>query len=183
MDGVSNPSTTPRRNAHSIETRVVLYRWHPWHERAVYVVSTLEKIEPVFRCALEPGDRVRTIDIPQWMFDPAVCRRIEIVTSPSVSVTALRDLAQVYASVRGAEPRAMVEAEHSTTPDRGGAHAIPDGTAAERPARAVSAPANKSFVARSSSGSSRPGRAADRKAPARTPRAPVRRGRRSGGAR
>ena len=183
MNADERDCTTPRRNAHSIETRVVLYRWHPWHPRAVYVVATLDKIEPVFRCALESGDRVRTIDIPQWMFDPVVCRRIEIVTSPSVSVTALRDLARVCASAREAEPRAVVEAEHPTTPDRGGAHAIPDGTAAERPAHAVPAPANRALVARSSSGGSRPGRPVARKAAARTPRAPVRRARRTGGAR
>jgi hypothetical protein len=64
--------TTRRQSPRITESRVVLYRWHPWHGRSVFIVASLNKGEPVFRCALEPGDWIPTPEVRQWMFDPAV---------------------------------------------------------------------------------------------------------------
>jgi hypothetical protein len=80
--------------------------------------------QPVFRCALEPADCVATLEVPQWMFDPAVCYRIAMASNPNVSVETLRELARLFAAIMRAEPSTVVEAEHLPMPDPGGAYAI-----------------------------------------------------------
>jgi hypothetical protein len=42
------------QNAHVTESRVVLYRWHPWHGRLVYIVGAVARNEhALYRCVLE----------------------------------------------------------------------------------------------------------------------------------
>src|SRR5262249_6897423 len=69
---------TPRQqNAHIIEQREVLYRWHPWHGRTVSIVAAMTRGGlAIFRCHAD--DRSRALEIPQWMFDPATCCRTHL---------------------------------------------------------------------------------------------------------
>jgi hypothetical protein len=130
--------TSRRQNTHITESRVVLYRWHPWHGRPVYIARPLNKgRQPVFRCALEAGDSVATLEVPQWMFDPAICCRIAVVTDPSVDVGSLRELRRLLLAITRAEPSPVVEAEHLAKQDRGGACAISESAATDRPAGVV----------------------------------------------
>jgi hypothetical protein len=126
----------------------VLYPWHPWHGRSVFVVGSLNKGEAVFRCALEPGDCVATLEVPQWMFDPAVCYRIAMASNPNVSVEALRELARLFAAIMRAEPSTVVEAEHLSMLDPGGACAISESAAIEGSAGVVPPEDERSTVER-----------------------------------
>jgi hypothetical protein len=104
----------------------------------VFIARTLNKdTQPVFRCALGRGDSVATLEVPQWMFDPAVCCRTAMGSNPSVNVEALRELQRLLTAITRTEPSPVVEAEHLAMQDRGGACEISESAAADRPAGVV----------------------------------------------
>jgi hypothetical protein len=66
--------TSRRQNAHVTESRVVLYRWHPWHGRSVFVFGSVTRGgQAILRCAPEQADVARSLEVPQWMFEGAAC--------------------------------------------------------------------------------------------------------------
>jgi hypothetical protein len=65
--------TTRCKNAHRTECRDVLYPLHPWFGRDVFVHRATDKANGVFRCTLDGSDIARSLEIPVWMFDRAVC--------------------------------------------------------------------------------------------------------------
>ena len=119
--------TSRQRNTHSTEAREVLYPWHPWHRRAVWIVETItSNSRAVFRCVTEqaaPGLATRSLEIPQWMFDAAACRRVCLGESPSVSAWALQELRHLLLAARAPLPEVMLEAQHRSSSCEGGADA------------------------------------------------------------
>ena len=147
--------TSRQQNAHVTESRVVLYRWHPWHGRSVFIFGAVTKGErAVFRCALEPADVARPLEVPQWMFDAAACCRILLADTPSVTVQVLRDLDQLISAVKPAERTEVLQAEHLSLRDSGGAYATRRRSTIARSAGAVSSPADHAAVGESSRRSS-----------------------------
>ena len=75
--------TNRQQNAHITELRVVLYPWHPWYGRSVLVFGAMTKGErgALFSCALD--DHSRPVEVPEWMFDAALCSQTSRVTTPS----------------------------------------------------------------------------------------------------
>jgi len=64
----------------------VLYRWHPWYGRTVWIFNTVEKTgETILRCALDSLETARVSEVPQWMFDPLACSRITFAIDPVVT--------------------------------------------------------------------------------------------------
>jgi hypothetical protein len=163
---------------------VVLYRWHPWHGRSVFIVTSLNKAEQaVFRCALEPGDFVATLEVPQWMFDPAICYRISMASNPNVSVEALRELVRLFVTITRAEPSTVIEAEHLPMLDPGGACAVSKSAAIEGSAGVVPPEDEASTVERLLGRGSRPDGAIAGAAVATTSTTSTRTTSRPGGAR
>jgi hypothetical protein len=81
---------TQRRNTHGTEEREVLYRWHPWFGRLVWVHKEFEKqAREVLRCSLDCGESARSLELPAWMFDRAACASIRLATTAQVSCAAL----------------------------------------------------------------------------------------------
>jgi hypothetical protein len=111
--------TSPQQNAHVTESRVVLYRWHPWCGRSAYIFGAFTKGEQaVFRCALERGDVARSLEVPQWMFDAAACCRVALVEAASVSVETLREFDRLLRAAMGANESGVLQAEHLRYPMR-----------------------------------------------------------------
>jgi hypothetical protein len=82
--------TTQRRNAHRIEEREVLYRWHPWAGCVVHIHELIEKASgDAFRCSRDGDALGRWQELPAWMFDRASCARIQIGADPQVDLAAL----------------------------------------------------------------------------------------------
>jgi len=79
------------RNAHRTVCRNVLYRFHPWCGRDVFVHEVIEKAGGVaFRCTLDGSETERWLEIPAWMFDRAACSAdTHFSTNPFVSLEAL----------------------------------------------------------------------------------------------
>lgn len=171
--------TTVRRNAHVTESRVVLYRWHPWYDREVFVLRSVRKGEQVvLRCALELAEVAPRLDVPQWMFDAAICCGMRLMTQASVSVEVLRDIETLLRAVIAAGSP-VLKAEHLSQPGEG-AHAPSQGATPARPNDAVPTTADNSAMGESSDRNSRTHAAVTR---AVSPAPSLRPTRRSGGAR
>jgi hypothetical protein len=113
--------TTRQHNTHSNESREVCYPWHPWHGRSVWVFETLVKSgQPVFRCGTEENHNARYL-VPQWMFDPAACCRMQKAAVPVVGWEALRDLKALLQSLQNCD--VVLQAQHRSSLPQGGADA------------------------------------------------------------
>ena len=102
--------TSRKHNTHNTETREVLYRWHPWFGRMAWIFNVVEKNgEIILRCALDPHEATaRVSEMPQWMFDPVVCRHIRHSVLQFVDCEALRELKRLRlgAAIRRMRPKA-----------------------------------------------------------------------------
>src|ERR1700682_3571613 len=97
-DGRDARCTTRQSNTHSTESRVVLYPWHPWYGRTVWVYDVRVKTHgTVVDCSLEQMCEGPARQVPQWMFDPRVCHQMQLRHPPVVSCQALVELKEVLA--------------------------------------------------------------------------------------
>jgi hypothetical protein len=109
------------------EALEVLYPWHPWFGRTVYIHEVIERGgERSFRCDLANSQTARCMDVPAWMFDRAACLRVRLTDTPQVEVTALGCLKALLAEVvnRTSATTAVVGAGHPFE-GRGDADATP----------------------------------------------------------
>jgi len=156
-------STRTGHTAHKTETRIVHYRWHPWHGRPVEV-GVGERYPGVLRCYCRDGDEYARF-LPAWMFDAAMCAAMRVTAVPAVALTALDALARLLtetAAVDGTAP--TVQTALHARPITGAT-----GVAATRTARVEAARAAVEGVA---GGGSARRRRAPRTAAARRGRAP-----------
>ena len=132
MDG-----TTQQLNAHNTESRSVCYPWHPWHDQVVVIhQARMKRILAQFRCQLESDERGRTLEIPQWMFDPVICSAMRLQVKPRVRIDALLELKALFADAAVYSDSAVLQAQpHCLTPP-GEANATHPAT--EHSTRAVS---------------------------------------------
>ena len=176
--------TNRQRNAHVTESRVVLYRWHPWHDRSVFVVGAVAKGGcVVYRCVLEPNDDSRSLEIPQWMFDASACCRIALSPSPAITCEALHELHRLIESALRSDGHAVLQAGHLAIPEPGGACATREGSALGRSAGAVSPAAIDCAVGGPAAGDASAGAVVAGAAAPKPPSRSSRRATRSGGAR
>jgi hypothetical protein len=163
-----------QRNAHITESREVLYRWHPWHGRAVFIFSAISKGEyPVFRCALDPADVSRLLEVPQWMFDATTCCHIKFSATPKVSLEALRGLDKLLAAVRVPNISGVLQAQHHSLSAPGDAGETHEGSTPAQSTDAVSATAHTAvdeFSARDSQAHTKSAHAVSTCTPSRSAR-------------
>jgi len=91
---------TQQSNAHRTEEREVLYPWHPWSGRVVWIHKAFEKrASDVFRCSLHCDEAARSLELPAWMFDRVACASVRLATAPQVNCAALSALQACLAAV------------------------------------------------------------------------------------
>lgn len=116
--------TSQQRNTHNIESREVRYTWHPWCGRVVVVHQTFAKNgRVVSHCRIEENSEVRHLEIPEWMFDPAICRRMQLAAVPTVSCEALLDLKSLLRCASLPDTEVVLQAQHRSLLSLGGADA------------------------------------------------------------
>ncbi len=105
LRAVCGGCTTRFENAHGKGSQELLYRWHPWCGRRVWVREAIEKPGGfVFRCALSDSAADRGLDIPAWMFDRAACaERAMLSGAPFARMAALSALADLLAGALKAQ--------------------------------------------------------------------------------
>ena len=156
MDG-----TTRQFKTHNTETRSLCYPWHPWYDHAVVIRDAMVKGNlAIFRGQLEPDERTKSLEIPQWMFDPVVCSAMHLQATPRVSIDALLDLKALFADTTVYTDSAVLQAEPQCLTPRGEANATHSAT--KRTTRAVSStPTQTSLAEPSRDGTSRCGHPVD----------------------
>jgi hypothetical protein len=118
--------TSHQPNTHSTESREVLYPWHPWFGRAVWMYARrMNYGRMVAHCGLEPRHDRRSVEVPQWMFDTAVCCQMRMAQEPVASIEALRELKALCATRSPASPDHMLQAQHDPLLLQVGADANP----------------------------------------------------------
>ncbi len=109
----SASSCNTRHNTHGAEVREVLYPWHPFFGREVFILEHLHRAgRPVSWCSLEPETQGRRFEIPDWMFDRACCSRMQLSTQSRVCWSALVELRELLDRTACAEPSTAVELQH-----------------------------------------------------------------------
>ena len=94
MNAVCASCTTRRHNAHITEQRDLLYPWHPWSGRRVFVHETIDKGGvDVYRCSLSGLAADRWLEVPVWMFERAASANWRIGDAPQADITTLGALA------------------------------------------------------------------------------------------
>jgi hypothetical protein len=77
----------------------------------------------VSRCKLEATEKSCAIEVPQWMFDIATCQHLVLPEGPIASIDALFELKQLLSKSLLEQPAAVMQAEHHSLSNTGGAHA------------------------------------------------------------
>ena len=118
-------STRSRQlNTHNTELREVRYPFHPWFGRAVAVYEVLVKQgHSVCRCGLEEERDRLSREVPTWMFEPAACGGLRVLTVPTITCDALRALQVLLGTMARCDSRGVLQAQHRSLPAAGGADA------------------------------------------------------------
>jgi hypothetical protein len=120
LSAVAGDCTTQQQNAHVTEQREVLYRWHPWHGRTVSIVGAMVRGGvAIFRCVAD--DSTRAFEVPQWMFDAAMCCRTQLASQAIVVCSALYDLLDLIRTTERIPSTPVLQAEHLIPHAEGGA--------------------------------------------------------------
>jgi hypothetical protein len=153
--------TTRQHNAHRTEEREVLYPWHPWFGRVVFVHETTKRGGAgALRCSQSSEEGARCLETPEWMFDRAACCGMVRGDSPRVSRAALYRLKALISGGFGGSSGGVIEARSYSLPYKGEADA-PSGSRSCPAARSVSSNQSASGLVATSSGNARKGSAPD----------------------
>jgi hypothetical protein len=98
---------------------------------------------------------MRSIEVPQWMFDAAVCRRMTLAATASVRIQSLRELHRLLCAVRRAEPSTVLKPDQPTQAEPGDDCATHQDAASVRSIETVSREADRSTLDGSAKGGSR----------------------------
>ena len=137
--------TTTERNTHRTDIREVLYPWHPWTGRLVHLHEAIDRAAGgVVRCTVD-GDLTgrRTLELPIWMFDRAICVGVRMAPAPQVDLQSLSDLAALLAATSRSVIPAACPSTLSTSSvtreshhqNRGETDAPPSSSSSRRPRR------------------------------------------------
>ena len=132
--------TSRIRKTHVTEKMEVLYPWHPWFGRQVYVHAIVERSDArSFSCAIDSQQTVRCLSVPAWMFDRAACMRTRRAATPQVELAALVRLQTLLTETieRTASASTVVGARHPFA-KQGDADATPEASVSNRPTGSVS---------------------------------------------
>ena len=141
-NGDARCCTTRRAYAHKTEVsqeREVLYRWHPWAGCVVRIHETVEKVDGiVLRCSRD-GSAGRWLELPDWMFDRAVCLPMRIARDPWIEFAALSALRELLTGVASPHGHSLtlntpvLSAADEACENRGNTHATSKPTPSDRP--------------------------------------------------
>ncbi len=140
--------TTRQFNAHNTETRTVCYPWHPWYGHTVTVrASVVRRDRAIYRCQLEPDAFVKSLEIPQWMFDPVLCAAMCQQEMPVVNGEALLHLKVLLAQAAVSVGSAVVQHQSHCTSTRGETDATQPRSTSDRSIRPISSAPNSARLA------------------------------------
>lgn len=138
--------TTHQNNTHSTDSWEVCYRWHPWYGRTVWIYETRSvRGQAAVRCGLDPTQRRKSLEIPQWMLEAIHCSNIRLVDVPHVDCDALRTLKTLLDD-------SVVQGRHHSVVFAGGADAGSQESTTGCATRSVSSAVGSDRLAQAASG-------------------------------
>ena len=94
----------PIQKTHGIvfQPRRLCYPWHPWYDRSILTrVAGGANADVAYFCRLpEAPHDAMLIEVPRWMFDAALCARMQLAELPHVDCGTLRALRSTIAEQR-----------------------------------------------------------------------------------
>jgi hypothetical protein len=80
----------------------VRYPWHPWYRRRVNVwgIRNRHGLKVLF-CTLDEEHEFPVLEVPEWIFDPVVCGRLERAERARVDGRAPQELKCLLESAGG----------------------------------------------------------------------------------
>jgi hypothetical protein len=122
-DAFCSDDTTKQPNTHNTESREVLYPWHAWHGRSVWIHQAMVKNGvAIFHCGLEQA-ALRLLQVPQWMFDRTICRGMHLASAPAISINAMLELKRLLASATLGGHNVTIDSGHRQLESTRGANA------------------------------------------------------------
>ena len=103
--------TTTRHKPHGTEVDIC-YRWHPWYGRTVQVVRSIAKRPETVLRVCDGLKRDRSLEIPLWMVDSAICALMKFSETPAVDAQALSALASLLDRRICRHEGDMLESQH-----------------------------------------------------------------------
>ena len=95
------------------------YPWHPWYGKEVVIHrAVIGWDKSVFHCTLVGTEGVRCLEVPQWMFDRAVCSGMHLADAPSVECDQLRNLLSLLRDTAGPADVALQKNQHPVLIDK-----------------------------------------------------------------
>jgi hypothetical protein len=124
IDAYDSRCTTKQPNTHNTESRKLLYPWHPWHGRSVWIHQAMVKNGiAIFFCSLEKTAAARLLEIPQWMFDATACYGMHLTPTPAICIETILDLKRLVAQPTSESHEANIRLRHRSAESAGGANA------------------------------------------------------------
>ncbi len=156
-NGAVRCCTSRRRKTHKTEVRSVYYPWHPWYGRSLVIRESLVKGGlAVYRCCLEVDDSAaKSLEMPQWMFDRAICCGLRRAERPMADCAALLRLKALLTVASAAADEMVIEAQHRSSIWKGDADAKVRSPRSHSAAGSVPPPSKRAGVARLTHGGER----------------------------
>ena len=144
--------TSQRHKTHITESDAVRYRWHCWFGRAVAIDASVAKAGvKIHRCHLSESNSGRSLEIPQWMFDGAICSAMREGDSPIVDCEALIELREILVATSEQCTPSVIEASQRSSNQQRESNAQRSLPSSKPSARAVQ-PASDADIAEPASG-------------------------------
>ena len=98
----------------------IYYPWHPWYRRTVLIRGLLTRRDRVvFRCTVENDPCRKSLEVPHWMFDRAVCCGMQLVDIPILRVCQLLSLKAMLGHARVTTGDDLRQDRHGLPPPKG----------------------------------------------------------------
>ncbi len=176
--------TTQQHKTHISKYQKVYYPWHLWYGRSVLVRGSLTRRDRVvFRCTIEDDAFKKSLEVPHWMFDRAVCCGMRLVDTPVLEVCELRSLKALlgHASVTTSDD--LRQDQHCLSTPKGDVDAKTAKSSPDSSAGPISSTSNRTPVVNTTAANPAAHDSAAGTIAARTPRKTPRVRRRKGGMR
>ena len=117
------PGCTSRQTkTHITETREVCYPWHPCYGQTVLIRKLFVRCgDAVCRCGIWRQGSRRSMEIPQWMLDRAICCTMRLNQKPAVSYPTLLELKELLQRAAVTGDPAVIQPQHHSSMLKGDA--------------------------------------------------------------
>jgi len=148
--------TTLQFNAHDTETRTVCYPWHPWYGHTIAIrAARAKRDQAICHCQLEHDVRLKSLEIPQWMLDPAICTAMRRRETPVVSSEALLNLKALLVHTTVCGDSAVVQNQSHSMSTKGETDATDPRSTIEGSTRHISPTSTRARLANATASSKR----------------------------